>query len=61
MCLFLAKKKDKKVEEEKDDFNIDIALKEVNPFLLEGFKRFILNKDVKTKKEFDKLLKEYGG
>lgn len=53
------KKEDKK--EEKEDFDILSALEDVNEYLRQGFKEFIWDKGVKSKKEFDKLLKEYGG
>ena len=52
----------KKKEEEKiEAFDIKEALNEVNPYLKDGFHRFIATKDVKSKKDFEKLLKEYGG
>ena len=53
------KKEDKK--EEKEDFDILSALEDVNEYLRQGFKEYIWDKGVKSKKEFDKLLKEYGG
>lgn len=55
------KKKEKEVEE---DFDIAEEMKNINPFLVDGFKKFIFEikkADVKSKKEFDELLKEYGG
>ena len=61
MCLFLAKKKEEKVKKEKEDFDINIALKTVSPFMMEGFKKFLLDKNVKSQKEFDELLGIYGG
>lgn len=62
MCLFLAKKKEKENKEEKDNkFVLSEALKEVNPYMLEGFTRFILDKNVTSQKRFNDLLKEYGG
>lgn len=58
----MAKKKtDEKKKKEKEDFNIQTALETVNPFILDGFKRFILNKEIKSEKEFNNLLEEYGG
>ena len=41
-------------------FDVENALLGVNRFLREGFKSFIEDKKVKTQKEFDKLLTEYG-
>lgn len=60
----MAKKKDKKEEKKEEGFDIKKEFKELNPFIVDGFKKFIYNvkgAEVKTKKEFDKLLKEYGG
>lgn len=58
----MAKKKtDEKEKKEKEDFDIQTALETVNPFILDGFKRFILNKEIKSEKEFNNLLEEYGG
>lgn len=54
----MAKKKDK---EKKEDFDILLELENVNEYIRQGFKEFIWDKGVKTKKEFDELLKEYGG
>ena len=54
----------KKKEEKKEDFNIEEEMENVNEFLRDGFKRFLMKAKadgVKTKKEFDKLLEEYGG
>lgn len=51
----------KRQEKQADTFNINEALKNVNPYLKNGFHKFILNKDVKSQKDFEKLLKEYGG
>ena len=62
--LSMAKKKEGKKEKKEEDFDINAEFKKLNPFLLNGFKKFIYEikkADVKTKKEFDKLLKEYGG
>ena len=41
-------------------FDVENALLTVNRFLREGFKSFIEDKKVKSQKEFDKLLQEYG-
>ena len=56
------KMKDESMTEEpkKEDFDVEKALLTVNRFLREGFKSFIEDKKVKTQKEFDKLLTEYG-
>ena len=51
------KKEEKKIE----TFDIKKALNEVNPYLKNGFHKFILNKDIKSQKEFNELLEEYGG
>ena len=51
----------KNEKEEKEKFDLSKALAVVNPFLLEGFKRFIMDKKVASQKDFDKLLKDYGG
>lgn len=45
----------------KEDFQLEIALLTVNPLLLDGFKKFIQDKDVKTMKEFKKYYEIYGG
>lgn len=57
----MAKKKEKENKEEKGKFVLSEALKEVNPYMLEGFTRFILDKNVTSQKRFNDLLKEYGG
>ncbi len=57
-------KNEKKKKKIKDDFDIEKELEQVNVYLRNGFKKFIYKAkkgNVKTKKEFDKLLKEYGG
>ena len=61
--LSMVKKKEKVKKEEKEDFDLQIALKDINPLLREGFERFILkfNLQIKSQKQFDDLLKEYGG
>ena len=64
----VAKKKTTKNDKEKgkdvpktEDFQLETALLTVNPLLLDGFKKFIQNKDVKTMKEFKKYYEIYGG
>lgn len=60
----MAKKKEKKEEKKEESFDIEAEFEKINPFIVEGFKKFIYKvkgAEVKTKKEFDKLLKEYGG
>ena len=57
----MAKKKEKENKEEKGKFVLSEALKEVNPYMLEGFTRFIIDKNVTSQKRFNELLKEYGG
>lgn len=57
------KMKDESMTEEpkkETPFDVENALLTVNRFLREGFKSFIEDKKVKTQKEFDKLLQEYG-
>ena len=53
MCLFLAKKKEKGEEKEKGKFVLSEALADVNPYLKEGFHRFILDKNVTSQKRFN--------
>ena len=64
----MAKKKTTKNDKEKgkdvppkEDFQLETALLQVNPLLLDGFKQFIQDKDVKTMKEFKKYYEIYGG
>lgn len=63
--MSMAKKKEKNTKKEKEEsFDINAEFEKLNPFIVNGFKKFIYKvkeTDVKTKKEFDKLLKEYGG
>ena len=61
--LSMAKKKEKVKKEEKENFDLQIALKDINPLLRDGLERFILkfNLQIKSQKQFDDLLKEYGG
>lgn len=57
------KMKDESMKEEpkkEAPFDVENALLGVNRFLREGFRSFIEDKKVKTQKEFDKLLTEYG-
>ena len=53
----------KKQEKEEDDFNIIEMYKKVNPFLIDGFKQYIFENDIKikNKREFEKVYKTYGG
>ena len=53
----------KKQEKEENDFNIEEMYKTVNPYLLEGFKKYIFANNIKIKnaKDFEKVYKTYGG
>ena len=51
----------KKKSEPKEAFDLDKALANVNPFLVEGFKWFIMGKKITNQKAFDKELELYGG
>lgn len=51
----------KKEEKEKESFDIKEELEKINEYMREGFHKYILDKGVKTKEEFEELLKEYGG
>lgn len=55
--------KKKKEDKKEENFDLNIALSKINPLLREGLERFILNYGltIKTQKQFDNLLKEYGG
>lgn len=63
----MAKKKEEKKEEEKtekvNDFNLQEAFENVNPYLVDGLKRYIFEKQIKitNEKEFKKVLEKYGG
>lgn len=60
----MAKKKVESKEKKEESFDIEAEFEKINPFLVDGFKKFIYKvkgAEVKTKNEFDKLLKEYGG
>ena len=50
----------KKTEKTKNDFNLNEALKTVNPYLLNSFKKFIESETISDEKTFNKLLKEFG-
>jgi hypothetical protein len=52
-------KKDDKTKESKSDFDLDVALSNVNRYLLLGFKEFIKDEKVTTQKQFDKLYNDY--
>lgn len=53
----------KKQEKEETGFNIEEMYKTVNPYLLDGLKKYIFENDIKIKneKEFEKVYKTYGG
>ena len=55
----MSKKQDKK----ETDFNIEEMYKSVNPYLIDGLKKYIFENDIKIKneKEFEKVYKTYGG
>ena len=55
----MAKKKTD--EKTKKDFDIDKKFEMLNPFMIDGFKRFLMDKNVKSEEEFKKYLEEYGG
>lgn len=60
----MSKKKEELKEKIEDGFDIEKEFEKINIYLRDGFKKFIYETKedgVKTKKEFDKLLKEYGG
>ena len=46
------KKEDKKAE----TFDLNKALDTVNPYLKTGFYKFIIGKEIKSQKDFNKLL-----
>lgn len=48
-----------KKKEDKKDFDLESNLKQVNPFLKDGFIIFIHDKQIATQKQFDKYYKEY--
>ena len=51
----------KKKNETKSDsqFELDVALSNVNRYLLSGFKEFIKDEKVTTQRQFDKLYNDY--
>ena len=55
----MSKKQKKSIK--KEEFNLTEAYEDVNPYLLEGFKKYLQGKEVKTRKQFDDYLKNYGG
>lgn len=61
------KKKEEKDETEIDkveeDFNLEAALKNLDPYLQTGFRWYIKEKslNITNQKEFDKYVKHYGG
>lgn len=44
----------------KKQFNLNEAIEEVNPFLRDGFLRFIKGEEIKSQKKFNELIKSYG-
>lgn len=56
----MAKKKEDKKEE---IFNINDCYEKINPFIVEGLKRYIIlnNIEIKNEQEFDKIYKKYNG
>lgn len=61
----MSKKKEEKKENknEKGSFDLDEALQEINPFLVEGLQRYIYDNEleIKSQNDFDKLVEKYGG
>ena len=61
----MAKKKEEKEEKEEEvnDFNLQEAFKNVNPYLCEGLKKYIFRNNIKitNEKEFKKVYEKYGG
>lgn len=55
----MAKKKEKKAK----SINLDEELKKINPYIREGFERYLFENGImiKTEEEFNKQLKKYGG
>ena len=51
----------KKKNETKSDsqFELEVALSNVNRYLLSGFKEFIKDEKVTTQRQFDKLYNDY--
>ena len=50
----------KKKKNDEEDFNLDESLEDINEYLLEGFKKYIMGMEIKSKKDFDKIYKKYG-
>ncbi|AMK16322.1 hypothetical protein [Methanobrevibacter olleyae] len=60
----MTKKKKESKKEVNHDFNLQKHIKEkVNPYLVEGFKKYIYENSVEIndEKEFEKVYKHYGG
>lgn len=57
----MVRKKEEK--EEKESFNLEEMYKTVNPYLIEGLKRYIFvnNIEIKNEKEFKQVCEKYGG
>ena len=53
----------KKTEEKKEDFKIEDELEKINLYLREGLEKYIFENNIvlKSKEEFEELLKKYGG
>lgn len=51
----------KKADKKEESFDLQKALNEINPYFKKGFYKFIAEKQVKTQKDFNKLLEKYGG
>lgn len=47
----------------KKDFDINKCYKKINPYIVDGLKRYIILNDIKIKSEedFKKVYKKYGG
>ena len=52
--------KEETKKEPTSNFNTEEALKNVNRFLKDGFRDYIIDKTIKNQNQFNKLLKEYG-
>ena len=57
----MAKTKKTTKKEDTPKFDLNDALKQVNPLMREGFHKFILNTEVKTLDDFKKYYKIYAG
>lgn len=53
----------KKKEEKKEDFKIEEELEKINLYLREGLEKYIFENNIvlKSKEEFEELLRKYGG